>query len=270
MLRMIGAGGMGVVFQAEDPQLGRLVALKVMRPGLASDAVVRKRFLREARAMAAIKHDHVLTVYQVGEERGIPFFAAGLLEGESLEDRPRREGHQPAAEVLRVGREMAEGLAAAHERGLVHRDVKPANVWLERPRGRVKVLDFGLARNSRAEANLTQKGTILGTPAYMAPEQAQGRAVDQRTDLFSLGCVLYRACTGRLAFPGDDKIAILLSVSTQDPPPPAQVSRDVPSGLSDLVMRLLAKQPEARPQTAAAVAAALQELERFAKGWRTE
>jgi hypothetical protein len=262
VLRMIGAGGMGVVFQAEDPQLGRLVALKVMRPGLASDAVVLKRFLREARAMGAIKHDHVLTVYQVGEERSVPFFAAELLEGESLEDRLRRVGHLPVAEVLRIGREMAEGLAAAHERGLVHRDVKPANVWLEQPRGRVKVLDFGLARNAREDAKLTKQGTILGTPSYMAPEQARGGTVDPRTDLFSLGCVLYRACTGRLPFQGDDKISILLSVNTEDPPPPVQVCPDVPAGLSDLVMRLLAKKPEDRPQSAAAVVAALHELER--------
>ena len=135
VLKVLGAGGMGVVFQAEDPHLQRLVALKAMLPGLAASESAKQRFLREARAAAALKHDHIVTIYQVGEDRGAPFLAMEFLEGESLDDRLKREGKLPLAEVLRIGREMAEGLAAAHERGLIHRDIKPANVWLEGKKG---------------------------------------------------------------------------------------------------------------------------------------
>jgi serine/threonine protein kinase len=174
-----------------------------MRTALAANPSARERFLHEARAMAAVRHDHVVTIHQVGEERGVPFFAMEQLEGESLHDRLRREAPLPAAEVLRIAREAAEGLAAAHARGLIHRDVKPANLWLEiQPGepgasasgghgGRVKVLDFGLARSAAGdEPHLTQTGVVVGTPAYMAPEQARGEVPDQRSDLFSLGCVL--------------------------------------------------------------------------------
>src|SRR5262249_47389827 len=143
---VLGAGGMGVVFVAEDEALGRLVALKVLRPGLAADAAARQRFFREARLTAALEHDHVVHVNQVGEENGAAYLSMPLLRGESLEDRLLREGALPTAEVLRIGREVAEGLAAAHEHGLIHRDIKPSNVFLEGERRRVKLLDFGLAR----------------------------------------------------------------------------------------------------------------------------
>src|SRR5262249_6614142 len=169
-------------------------------------------FLREARAAAALKHDHVVTIYQVGEDRGAPFLAMELLEGESLDDRLLRQGKLPIPEALRVGREVAEGLQAAHDKGLIHRDVKPANVCLEGARGRVKILDFGLARAPAGEPQLTQLGAIVGTPAYMAPEQAVGRPVDPRCDLFSLGCVLYRARTAELPFKGDDPISTLVAL----------------------------------------------------------
>src|SRR5207302_3265782 len=139
-------GGMGIVFQAEDPQLQRLVALKVMKPGLAASSSARQRFLREARAAAALEHDHIVPIYQVGEDRGVPFLAMPLLRGETLEERLEREGKPPLAEVVRIGQEIAEGLSAAHERGLMHRDIKPANLWLEGERSRVKIVDFGLAR----------------------------------------------------------------------------------------------------------------------------
>src|SRR5262249_11558753 len=147
---------------------------------LAASPAAKERFLREARAAAAIKHDHVVTIYQVGEDRGVPFLAMELLEGEALEERLRREGRLPVAEVLRLGREIAEGLAAAHERGLTPRDIKPANVWLEGARGRAKLLDFGLARAASDGAQLTQQGAVVGTPAFMAPEQAAGQPVDAR------------------------------------------------------------------------------------------
>src|SRR5438445_265704 len=166
---------MGVVYEAEDPQLKRLVALKAMLPGLGASSSARKRFLREAQSAAANKHDHIVSIYQVGEERGVPFLAMEFLLGEPLDERLKREKKLPVSEVLRIGAEMAEGLAAAHEAGLIHRDIKPANVWLEGKKARVKILDFGLARATAEQQHLTQSGAIIGTPAYMAPEHAQGK-----------------------------------------------------------------------------------------------
>ncbi len=266
VLKVLGAGGMGAVFQAEDPRLERLVALKVMLPQLAASSTNRERFLREAKAAAAIEHDHVVAIHQVGEDRGVPFLAMPFLKGEPLDQRLEREGRLPTAEVLRVGREVAEGLAAAHERGLIHRGIKPANIWLEGERGRVKLRDFGLARSSRGEGGqqLTASGVILGTPAYMAPEQANGAAVDARCDLFSLGCVLYRACAGQLPFQGADLISTLMAVATETPPEPRALNAAVPPALSGLVMRLLAKKPEDRPPSARAVAEALAAIEKGA------
>jgi serine/threonine protein kinase len=266
VLAVLGQGGMGVVFRAEDPDLGRPVALKALLPALASTSSARQRFFREARAAAALKHPHVVTIFQVGEDRGAPFLAMELLDGESLDQRIQRNGRLPTPEVLRLGREIAEGLAAAHERGLIHRDIKPANIWLERGHSRkqwephVKILDFGLARSQTDPTQLTQSGTVLGTPAYMAPEQAEGKAVDHRCDLFSLGCVLYRMCTGVLPFQGESTLAIMRALALNDPAPACNLRDDVPRPLSDLVMRLLSKDPAARPATAREVADALAEL----------
>ena len=176
--------------------------------------------------------------------------------------RLEREGKLPPAEVLRIGREIALGLAAAHKRGLIHRDIKPANVWLEAGTDRVKILDFGLARAAAEECQLTQEGAIVGTPAYMSPEQAQGRGVDHRCDLFSLGCVLYRMATGEPPFQGTDTISTLLAISTLTPPPPSQVEAGLPPALSDLIMDLLAKNPADRPSSARAVAEALEQIAR--------
>jgi formylglycine-generating enzyme required for sulfatase activity/serine/threonine protein kinase len=270
VLRVLGAGGMGAVLQAEDPLLKRQVALKVMLPALAAFASHRQRFLQEGQAAAAITHDHVVAIFQVGEANGVPFLAMPLLKGESLEAAMKRR-RLSIADMLRVGRETAEGLAAAHKSGLIHRDIKPANIWLETvparpgaesPPFRVKILDFGLARGAGGGKGLTQSGAILGTPGYMAPEQAGGRPVDGRSDLFSLGCVLYRMVTGRAAFRGDDLLAVLMAIATETPPPPAELKPDLPPGLSELIMRLLEKAPADRPQTAGAVSAALGALER--------
>jgi serine/threonine protein kinase len=254
---------MGVVFQAEDPNLRRLVALKVMRPSLASSAEFHRRFLREARLAAAIEHEHIVTVYQVGEDRGVPFLAMQLLRGETLEERMRRAGGRlPLRDVLRVGREIAEGLAAAHARGLVHRDIKPANVWLEEGRGRVRILDFGLARGAEPDAQFTQAGAVIGTPTYMAPEQASGAVVDARCDLFSLGAVLYQAATGKAPFGDRDTLAILNALATQTPAPPHRIVPSLPRLFSGLAMRLLAKDPADRPQLAREVVEAIEALER--------
>lgn len=256
VVRLLGEGGMGRVLEAEDAQLRRRIAVKVMRPELATNDQSRQRFLREARAVAALQHDHVVSIYQVGEEGGVPFLAMPLLVGESLQCRLAREGTLPSDEVARIGREAAEGLAAAHAAGLVHRDVKPGNLWLEAPTGRVKVLDFGLARAADGSADLTG-GRVVGTPAYMSPEQIEGQPVDARSDLFSLGCVLYQAATGKKPFQGKSTLALLRAVAERQPPAPREVHPAVPEALSALILHLLAKRPEGRPPSARAVVEAL-------------
>jgi WD40 repeat protein/serine/threonine protein kinase len=303
VLRLIGTGGMGVVFEAEDSQLKRRVALKAMKPALAASASSRKRFVREAQTAASVEHDHIVHIYQVGEDRGIPFIAMPLLRGETLGERlqgakaegggkaegrrqkaedkddvrssggngphpsllPEAEGTKapgalPVDEVLRIGREVAEGLDAAHQAGLIHRDVKPGNIWLEAGSGRVKILDFGLARAVTFDDHLTQSGMMLGTPSYMAPEQARGEAVDARADLFSLGCVLYQMATGVRPFLGRDPLSTVLAVTTQHPPRPREIDPALPVELDDLVVSLLSKEPAGRPVSARVVTETLETI----------
>jgi eukaryotic-like serine/threonine-protein kinase len=272
VLKKLGAGGMGMVLLAEDALLKRKVALKVMLPNIAVNPQARERFLREARAAAAIEHPHIITIHQVGEDNGVPFLAMPLLKGESLDDRLKREKKLPINEAVRITCEMADGLAAAHAQGLIHRDIKPGNVWLEeqaqrpaagqaapaaRRPAKVKVLDFGLARSQADEVQITQSGAIVGTPAFMAPEQARGLHVDSRADLFSLGCVLYVMLTGRRPFTGESTMALLSSLALDTPKSPREINPAVPAVLSDFTMRLLAKKPEDRPPSADA---ALDEL----------
>ena len=228
VLRLLGEGGMGLVFLAEDSLLSRPVALKVIRPEIADTPGIAQRFTREAQAAAAIKHDHIVTIYQVGQENGIPFLAMEYLKGMSLAQWLER-GQSPSVEVvLRIGREVAAGLSAAHRHSLIHRDIKPANIWLEAPSGRVKILDFGMARSEREDVESTRTGAVMGTPAYMAPEQARGEPAGASSDLFSLGCVLYRLCTLRLPFEGDSVIAVLRSISTETPVAPRRSERQDP------------------------------------------
>jgi tRNA A-37 threonylcarbamoyl transferase component Bud32 len=262
VLQLIGQGGMGIVFRAEDTRLGRVVALKVMQPQLAFDAKARERFMREARAMAALKNDHVVTVYEVGGAGDLPFLAMEFLEGEALDSFQKKVGRVPLAQVVRIGKEAAQGLAAAHARSLVHRDVKPSNLWLEAPTGRVKILDFGLARLNADARQLSQVGLIVGTPAFMAPEQARGEAVDHRADLFSLGCVLYWLCTSQLPFKGADILSTLTALATEDPVPPQAISADVAPALSDLIMELLHKDPGRRPASSKAVVDTMAAIDR--------
>jgi hypothetical protein len=262
VVKVLGFGGMGVVLEAEDTQLRRRVALKALRPALATSAAARQRFLREARAAAALVHDHVVPVYQVGEARGVPFLAMPLLAGESLERRLKERGPLPPDEVVRIGQEVAEGLAAAHAAGLVHRDVKPANIWLEAGSDRVKVLDFGLVRAAPDEPQLSRPGTVLGTPLYMAPEQARGEPADARSDRFSLGSVLYALCTGRPPFLGDNSLAVLRRVSADTAPPVRASNPAVPEELAAVIARLHAPDPARRFQSAAELAAVLRRLRR--------
>ncbi len=267
VLEVLGEGGMGVVLKAEEQQPRRLVAIKVMRPER-STPETRTRFLREGQALALVQHDRVVPVYRVDESRGVPFLVMPLLAGQSLQARLKRDPHLPLSEVLRIGRESAEGLAAAHAAGLIHRDIKPSNIWLRGPERHVVLLDFGLARlGESAEgdgADLTRAGSVLGTAAYMAPEQAAGQAVDSRADLFSLGCVLYELATGQRAFAGPDTLAVLSALANIDPPAPSDVRADVPQSLSALISQLLSKHAAGRPQSADEVVSRLREIEQGA------
>ena len=259
---LIGSGGMGLVFLADDTQLLRPVALKVIRPELASSPEAAARFVREARSAAAIKHDHIVTIYQVGEAQGVAFLAMEYLQGISLQHWLDRGRTASIDQVLRIGREVASGLAAAHRSGLVHRDIKPANIWLEAPGGRAKILDFGQARAESEDVQITRAGTIMGTPAFMSPEQAEGNPVGPKSDLFSLGCVLYRLCSGQLPFQGKTILSVLTALASQTPVPPLELRPEMPEELSSLVMRLLEKSPEVRPESAQAVVDELRAIDR--------
>jgi serine/threonine protein kinase len=259
VLRLLGQGGMGLIFEAQDLTLGRRVALKVIRPEQAETDQARLRFLKEARAVAAIDHDQIVTIYQAGVDNDVLYLAMQLLQGESLSDRLRREGRLPLPEVVRIARDVAEGLAAAHARGLIHRDIKPANIFLEsvsgRSQSRVKVLDFGLAREVGGEnVVLTKMGQVIGTPGYMAPEQARCEPLDARCDLFSLGCVIHHMASGERPFKGDSPLNVLVSLTQDAVPFLSDLRAEVPCGLAVLVQRLLAKAPDARPASARAVA----------------
>ncbi|MEO2090344.1 MAG: serine/threonine-protein kinase [Gemmataceae bacterium] len=265
LVRQIGQGGMGQVWEADDTRLPRKVAVKVMRPDLAGNLKVRERFVREAGAQARVLHPHVVPLYQIGDHGGIPYFVMPLLRGETLADRLRREGSLPLAELLRIGREIAEGLEAAHKQGLIHRDVKPGNVWLNEPDGTVLLLDFGIARSPDMTAGsdpITSTGMLLGTPAYMAPEQAAGQKVDARADLFSLGVLLYEMATDVQPFRSDSVYSTLTALATVQPPSAIVHRADLPPVLCDLIGRLLEKKPADRwPTTAGELASLLRRLE---------
>jgi formylglycine-generating enzyme required for sulfatase activity/serine/threonine protein kinase len=263
VLSVLGKGGMGMVFRAEDPALRRLVALKIMLPELAKRGSAKDRFLREARLAATLEHDHVVTIHQVGEDRGIPFIAMSFLKGMSLDDWLKQKRPLAMPQILRIGRETAKGLAAAHDRGLIHRDIKPANLWLDgSARGRVKILDFGLARAEKEDVALTRSGQIIGTPQYMSPEQAGGDKLDARSDLFSLGVVLYRMCTGTQPFRGENVMALLTALAVHEPPSAISLNPETPPAFSDLIDRLLRKKPAERVGTAKEVVEAIAKIER--------
>jgi serine/threonine protein kinase/Leucine-rich repeat (LRR) protein len=263
IVKLLGQGGMGAVYLAEDTRLGRQVAIKTLKPELAANPTARERFLREARLAAALEHDHICPIYHVGEDNGIPYLAMPLLKGESLEELLRRRQRLAPVQVIRLGIQIAAGLAAAHEKGLIHRDIKPGNLWVEPVGGgRIKILDFGLARSIEADTCLTQAGAIVGTPSYMAPEQARGDKLDARADLYSLGVVLYRLATGELPLKGVDTMSMLLALAINEPTPPHVVNPEVPAELSVLIMRLLAKEPSERPASAQDVMRQLQALQK--------
>jgi formylglycine-generating enzyme required for sulfatase activity/serine/threonine protein kinase len=248
----VGRGGMGVVLRARDAKLNRVVAIKVMAPELASNPTARKRFVREAQAAAAVVHQHVVTIHAVDEDR-LPYLVMEYIAGQSLQEKIDREGHLKLVEILRIGQQIAAGLAAAHAHGLIHRDVKPANILLENGVERVRITDFGLAR-AVDDVSMSRTGDVAGTPQYMSPEQAQGLALDARSDLFSLGCVLYAMCTGRPPFRAETTIAALRRVCEDVPRPIREVNPEIPQWLVEIIDHLLAKQPAERIQSAQEVA----------------
>ena len=250
---VIGRGGMGVVLKAFDPALSRNVAIKVLSASLATCGAARRRFLREAKAAAAVAHEHVVSVFAVVETAGLPFLVMEYVPGGSLQDRIDRQGPLGLTEILRIGTQTAAGLAAAHAQGLVHRDVKPANILMENGLERVKLTDFGLAR-AAADAGMTQSGLIAGTPHYMAPEQARGEATDHRADLFSLGSTIYAMCAGHPPFRADSPLAVLRRVSDDDPRPVRQINPDIPDWLEAIVARLHSKDPAGRFSSASELA----------------
>jgi serine/threonine protein kinase len=252
---------MGYVFLAEDSDLCRLVALKVMRPNEEGDAAGLKRFLGEARIMASLKHAHLVPVFQVGQQNGVIYLAMEYLQGETLETWAARVGQAEPLDLVRIGKQIAAGLQALHDRGVIHRDLKPANVWLEEPDRCVRILDLGLARFVHDNSGSTEPGMIVGTPAFMSPEQAGGDRLDARSDLFGLGAVLYRLATGQLPFRGDTTLAVLTAVATHQPRPVNELNPAVPRSLAKFITRLLAKQPEERPGSASGLIAELDAIE---------
>jgi serine/threonine protein kinase len=254
LLREIGSGGVGQVFEAEDPILKRPVAIKFLLAQAHARPEAREQFLTEAQSMAAIQHDHVVPIFQVGQVDSSLFLVMPLLVGETLAQRLKREGSLPPTEVRRIGRELCLGLSALHAKGLLHRDIKPANLWQEMTSRRVKLLDLGLAD----DASNLRAGSSAGSPAYMSPEQVDGRDLDFRSDLFSVGAVLYECATGRRAFAGRSITEVIEAVRQSQPAPVREVNPGVPTDLADLVSCLLSKERNARPASALDVSEALQ------------
>lgn len=257
ILEVLGRGGFGIVFRAFDEALQRVVAVKVLIPQLAATSPARKRFLREARASAGIRHENVVQVYAIGEQP-LPYLVMEYIAGETLQQRLDAHGPILVDEAVRLGAQIARGLAAAHETGLIHRDIKPANVLLEKGiDGKAKLTDFGLARTAD-DASLTQSGVVAGTPMFMAPEQAQGEKADHRADLFSLGSVLYTTVSGRPPFRAETTMAVLRRVTEDTPRPIPEIIPEVPAWLCAVIEKLHAKRPQDRFQSAREVAELLE------------
>src|SRR5215211_148836 len=249
----IGRGGMGVVFRGRDVRLRRSVAIKLLPPELAFREEVRTRFLREAQTAAQLSHPNVVPIYSVDEVNGLVFFVMALVEGESLAAYLKREGRAPLDFTRRILRDVADALAYAHARSIVHRDIKPDNILMDRVTGRTLVSDFGIARAAEGDSRLTATGIAVGTPAYMSPEQAIGeREIDGRSDVYSLGVVGYQMVTGELPFAATNTPSMLMKHINQVPRPIREIRPDVPAGLAHGIERAMAKQPDQRWADAAA------------------
>jgi serine/threonine protein kinase len=272
ILETLGVGGMGEVYRARDTRLERDVALKVILPGKTADPERRKRFVQEARSASSLNHPGIVAIYDIGEANGMDYIAMELVRGATLDARIPRKGMRPA-QALPVAIQIADALAAAHAAGIVHRDLKPGNVMIGED-GRVKLLDFGLAKlvaqgplgdlegagTLSASAPRTAKGAIVGTVSYMAPEQAEGKAVDARSDIFSFGAILYEMITGERAFKSDTTLSTLSSILKEDPKRIGTIVNDVPPELERVISRCLRKDPERRWQGMRDIKVALEEL----------
>lgn len=260
IVRVLGRGAMGVVYEGRDPNIGRRVAIKTARAELLGSredqAELLERFLREARAAGILNHPNIITIYDVGEEDGTAFIAMEFVEGQSLEEHIASRRRFPLAESVELIAQIAEGLACAHEQGIVHRDIKPANIMLPR-NGPPKVADFGIARTK--DSSLTQEGVLIGTPSYMSPEQFMGHGVDGRSDLFSLGIILYELLTGERPFPGEAFGTIMHHVLKSAPVAPNELNFSVGAPLGKVALKALAKAPQDRYSSGRALAAALRE-----------
>jgi serine/threonine-protein kinase len=255
---VLGRGGMGIVLKGYQPELKRLVAVKVLAPHLAVSGPARKRFAREAEAVAAILHPNVMPILSVHSSGRLPYLVMPYLACESLQQRIARVGPLELVDVLRIGLQTAQGLAAAHAQGLIHRDVKPENILLERGVDRVMLTDFGLAR-AIDDASLTRTGLIAGTPQFMSPEQARGEPLDARSDLFSLGSVLYTMAAGRPPFRAETTYGLLRRIIEDTPRPLRDVNGHAPEWLARIIDRLLAKSPAQRFPSAAELAGVLEQ-----------
>jgi serine/threonine protein kinase len=275
--RVIGSGGMGVVLKAHDSELNRPIAVKLLSPHLAHVGAARERFAREGRAAAAVVHEHVVAIYNVESSGPVPYLVMQYVPGRSLQARVDEDGPLGVEEILRIGMQAAAGLAAAHRQGLVHRDVKPSNILLENQVDRAVLTDFGLAR-AIDDASLTQTGILAGTPHYMSPEQATGGPIDHRSDLFSLGAVLYFMATGHAPFRATGTLAVLNRICRERHRSVWQLNKDMPDELCDIIDELLAKKPGRRPASAEEVQNRLSQLlslvqqrglgRRRFRGWR--
>ena len=262
ILTKLGEGGMGVVYQAEDTTLGRQVALKVLTPELAADPRRKAQLVREARTASALNHPNIVTVHEVASSDGLDFIVMELISGQPLSKSIPPKG-MPPREALRLAIQVADGLAKAHTAGIVHRDLKPGNIMVT-GEGRAKLLDFGLAKFTETDPGktLTQtvEGAVVGTVAYMSPEQAEGKAVDARSDVFSFGAVLYEMVTGKCAFGRSSAASTLAAILREEPTPPAGLAHGVPAGLELVIVRCLRKDPVARFQRMDDVRAVLELL----------
>jgi serine/threonine-protein kinase len=267
----IGRGGMSVVYRARDRRLNRLVAIKVLPPELAYDPAIRTRFTREAQTAAQLSHAHIVPIYDVGEKDGIAHFVMALMTGGNLAELLAREPRQSVEEARRILREIADALAYAHRRGVIHRDIKPDNILIDAASGRGMVTDFGIARAIEAGTRLTVTGAAVGTPTYMSPEQAMGeREIDGRSDIYSLGVIGYQMLTGRVPFAASNPMALLLKHVGERPRPIAELRAEAPGAMRDAIERALQKAPEDRWPTAEALRDALVPGEPPVSSWRAE
>src|SRR6266513_2891745 len=258
IVRKLGTGGMANVYLAEDQELGRRVAIKVLDDRHASDDQFVERFRREAKAAAALSHPNIVSIYDRGETDGTYYIAMEYLDGPNLKELVR-QGTPSIRTAITYGREILSALRIAHRRGLVHRDIKPHNILID-AEGRLKVTDFGIARSGPSQ--MTEAGSIIGTAQYLSPEQARGAPVDQRSDLYSVGVVLYELLTGAVPFTGSTPLEIAMKHLSEVPKPPSRLRPDVPPDLDRVVLRALAKNPDERYQNAPEMDADLARIER--------